>query len=235
MNSAEPGRPQYANAAMGGLPIEKITRKIITDANYARREEKDAGLHIDYLDLYKTKKPSADHLRQWLDRMFNWAIEMGYYTHPNPAAWERFKAILPRSDHKVEHNKPVPYKEFATFIRKLRNYRPGGNMVRFEGRTSLQLLVEMIVLTGCRPSEARQALWKEFDFDGMVWNVPLENRKTGDTSGEFHKVPITTDMVAVLNQAARITYPNYASQYHDGHKRGAIFAQARINQSHETQ
>jgi integrase len=64
-------------------------------------------------------------------------------------------------------------------------------------------MLEFIILTGVRVSEARLATWEQFDLHTMIWNVPPENRKTGHLNGKVRPVPITPPMLAVLKEMRR--------------------------------
>jgi integrase len=64
---------------------------------------------------------------------------------------------------------------------------PGGPMLR------------MLLLTGQRLSEVARARWPEFDFAGKVWTVPAERFKSGST----HIIPLTADVLALLNELPR--------------------------------
>src|SRR5262249_38061711 len=79
------------------------------------------------------------------------------------------------------------------------------------------------------PGEARLAQWKEFDFNEMIWTVPITHLKMGHTYDEDEpkRVPITKPMLALLEQAKKTAYPSQSSQWMDGHKRGPIFPRAR--------
>ncbi len=40
-----------------------------------------------------------------------------------------------------------------------------------------KICLQMIFLTGARQSEVRTAEWCDFNFDSMIWTVPVENLK----------------------------------------------------------
>jgi integrase len=52
-------------------------------------------------------------------------------------------------------------------------------------------------------SEPRLATWGEIDMDNKIWNVPPEHRKTGYVTNAVRPIPITTPMVAVLEEMQR--------------------------------
>ncbi|GGW97926.1 tyrosine-type recombinase/integrase [Alteromonas halophila] len=44
------------------------------------------------------------------------------------------------------------------------------------------------------------AQWKEFDFDKMIWTIPPERVKQNKGGERIHKVPITNNMVIMLDE-----------------------------------
>jgi integrase len=140
-----------------------------------------------------------------LKLIFKFAIPKGYYRDKNPAEWkDHLENTLPASKdvHRVAHHAALPYKDAGRFMVKLRAWEDGS--LRQQGHTASALMLEFIVLSGVRVSEARLATWKEFDLrpepDGMIWNVPPENRKTGHLHDEVRPIPITAPMLAVLKE-----------------------------------
>lgn len=59
--------------------------------------------------------------------------------------------------------------------------------------------IKLLLLTGARKSEASDAAWSEFDLDSGLWVVPQERFKSGVT----HRVPLSKDAVALLNDLPR--------------------------------
>lgn len=60
--------------------------------------------------------------------------------------------------------------------------------------------LKCITLTGCRPIEVTGAQWQEFDFDKMIWIIPAERVKQNKDGERTHKVPITPNMVVLLDE-----------------------------------
>jgi integrase len=158
---------KYVRDKIGDMPIQKIDTKIILDA-------------VGLLKLWIEQNPTAVILHNYLKRMFSFAIASLYYRGDNPAAWkDRLEHVLPPSKdvHNVTHHAYVPYKDIGRFVAKLRAWEDGSS--RRQGHTASALLLEFVILTAVRLSEARLATWREFDFQGMIWNVPWQHRKTG--------------------------------------------------------
>ncbi|NMP79101.1 tyrosine-type recombinase/integrase [Pseudoalteromonas arctica] len=60
--------------------------------------------------------------------------------------------------------------------------------------------LKCITLTGCRPIEVTGAQWQEFDFDKMIWTIPADRVKQNKDGERTHKVPITQNMVILLDE-----------------------------------
>lgn len=60
--------------------------------------------------------------------------------------------------------------------------------------------LKCITLTGCRPIEVTGAQWQEFDFDKMIWTIPAARVKQNKDGERTHKVPITQNMVILLDE-----------------------------------
>ncbi len=55
--------------------------------------------------------------------------------------------------------------------------------------------------TLCRPNEAVEAQWSEFDLDAAVWLIPAERMKMG----KAHKVPLPSQAVEMLRAMYGLT------------------------------
>lgn len=64
-----------------------------------------------------------------------------------------------------------------------------------EGRWSLW--IKLLILTGCRNMEVRNASWSEFDIDAKVWTIPAERSKNGRPHTIFLTEPILELLKAV--------------------------------------
>jgi integrase len=120
---------------------------------------------------------------------------------------------------KVKHAPPWPLEDHAPFILKCRNHishiRGGGGT-----RPDVSLLTECLFLIGTRPQEPREALWKEIDWDNLIWNIPFTHRKTGGLlDGHDRPIPITPSVEKILLEMKK--------RYPDAKKTDVIFPAAR--------
>lgn len=69
----------------------------------------------------------------------------------------------------------------------------------------LRLGLRLLMLTGVRPSELREAPWSEFDLDNALWSIPAERMK----KRRDHLVPLSRQALEVLQalQAHNGRYP----------------------------
>jgi integrase len=190
---------RYVLPTIGDMPIQKVDSKTILDTVGLRR-------------LWMEQNPTAVHLHSFMKRMFSFAIASKYYQGENPVAWvDRLEHVLPASKdvHKVTHCAALSYKDVGRFLEAIRRYED--RSIRKTGHLTVTLLLEFVVLSGVRISEARLATWGEIDEGTAIWTVPpyREGHKVGDITGEPHLVPITKPMWAVLREMQR-RYPNPA-------------------------
>lgn len=61
--------------------------------------------------------------------------------------------------------------------------------------------VQLLILTGCRRDEVREAEWAEFDMAKREWLIPGHRTK----NGREHVVPITDTMAGILDSMPRIS------------------------------
>jgi integrase len=82
---------------------------------------------------------------------------------------------------------------------------------RRTGHPDIALILEYIVLTACRVSEARLATWGHIDRPNLIWTVPAKNHKSGARTGEPILRPISKAMLAVLDEMDR-RYPQHTAE-----------------------
>jgi integrase len=94
--------------------------------------------------------------------------------------------------NKTQHKRPLTTGEIGELMRDLTGYERN-----FQTVAAFRLMW----LTLCRPSEAVEAKWQEFDLDGMVWRIPAERMK----KRRAHSVPLPSQAVAMLRKLQAIT------------------------------
>jgi len=94
--------------------------------------------------------------------------------------------------NKTQHKRALEEDEIAQLQRDVKGL--GG---RYETVASFQLMW----WTLCRPNEAVEAQWREFDLDAAVWLIPAERMKMG----KVHKVPLPRQAVEMLRAMHGLT------------------------------
>jgi integrase len=77
----------------------------------------------------------------------------------------------------------MPFKDVPAFMARLRD------------REALAArALEFLILTAARSSEAREATWKEIDWEIGIWTIPAERMK----AGKLHRVPLSKAAMKML-------------------------------------
>lgn len=94
--------------------------------------------------------------------------------------------------NKTQHKRPLNQDEIGKLLHDVDGH--GG---RHETISAFRLMW----LTLCRPSEAIEAKWAEFDLDAAVWRIPAERMK----KRKLHVVPLPSQAIAMLRALHGIT------------------------------
>jgi integrase len=131
----------------------------------------------------KERREGAPHLaiilRQALDGVFRNAINDGR-TETNPVAALRTSDVIQKPETRNNRKLKTP-KELRGLFDALRDSTS-------EKRTILA--IRLLLLTGLRTIEVREAKWPEIDFDKAVWTIPAERMKMKIE----HAVPLAARM-----------------------------------------
>lgn len=94
--------------------------------------------------------------------------------------------------NKTQHKRPLTTEEIGQLMRDVETH--GG---RHETITAFRLMW----LTLCRPSEAVEAEWSEFDLDAAIWRIPAERMK----KRREHVIPLPNQVVQMLRALHGLT------------------------------
>jgi len=102
------------------------------------------------------------------------------------------------STGKVENFAHVSIEELPALLRAIRSYPHAKDV---------QLGLRLLALIAVRPSELREARWKEFDLDKKLWTIPVERK--GRKKGLEHLVPLSRQSIEALKELHVLTgaYP----------------------------
>lgn len=138
--------------------------------------------------LWTVMPATASRLLDRIRRVLDFATVEGLREGDNPARWsghlEHRLAPVRRGER---HQPSMPYRQVPGFVAKLPP-QPGIAAVA----------MEFLILTACRSSEVREAVWSEFDFIGNTWTIPAARMK----NRAKHTVPLTPRILEILNELA---------------------------------
>jgi integrase len=157
---------------IGQLPIKQVTPAHILDI--LQRTAKD-------------RPTVAAEARRAMQGVFDLAIcTLRADTDPGHAVR---KAIPP---NKTQHKRALADEEIGQLLRDIDGY---------QGQFQVAAAFRLMWLTLCRPSEAIEAEWAEFDLDAAIWRIPAGRMK----KRKEHVVPLPTQAVDVLRSIHGVT------------------------------
>jgi integrase len=157
---------------LGDLPLNQIDAAMILQA---------------IRPIWGRTPETASRLRGRIERVFDWAKPIGYFTGDNPAQWDLLKDHLP-AKVKVNHHKAMPYAELPAFMAELR-----------KRNTVSARALEFTVLTAVRTQEAIGAKWSEIDLNAAIWIIPAVRMK----AKRDHRVPLSDRAIEILKAMPR--------------------------------
>lgn len=160
----------YASPVMGKLPVSEIdTRHVLAVLE----------------PIWHEKTETAVRLRGRIESILDWAKVAGHRDGDNPARWKgQLEHLLakPGKVAKKENYPALPIDAMPAFMAALRK-RDGASRV-----------LEFLILTATRSSEARGARWCEFDLAAKTWTIPAARMK----ADRDHVVALSESAVALV-------------------------------------
>lgn len=141
--------------------------------------------------IWQTKTETATRVRGRIEGVLAWATVAGHRQGDNPARWKgNLDAILPKPSKvaKVRNHPALSISDVVPWFADLQGR---------DGMASRAL--ELMTLTAARSGEIRGATWAEIDLKAGLWTIPAERMK----AGKEHRVPLTTQAVALLEALPR--------------------------------
>lgn len=127
------------------------------------------------------------HVKGDLSALFEFAVVRGL-AESNPIPGLRGLLRMPVSQSKAVMTR----EQIQAFYHKLQSYR---------GYPETVLCLKFIALTACRPGEAADAEWDEFDFVDNLWRRPAAKMK----ARRDHICPLSDSAIEVLHQIRQIS------------------------------
>ena len=135
--------------------------------------------------IWSTRMETARRVRQRIRTVLGWAMAHGFVEH-NVA--EAITGALPTMPAVKEHFRALPYQEVQVAL---------ATVEASQASLAAKLCFRFLVLTAARSGEVRGAVWSEIDLDAREWRIPSTRMK----SGVEHRVPLSNEALAVLEQA----------------------------------
>lgn len=136
--------------ALGRIPVADVKRSDVLGA--MRKVESRGALNV------------ARKCRTWLNEIFRFAIASDYI-ETNPASDLDIVAL---KEPPEKHNPMLRQSELKEFLLALRE---------FNGASYTKSAIRILLLTGVRTGELRNATWSQFDLDNALWTIPAEGVK----------------------------------------------------------
>jgi integrase len=168
----------YAHPVLGDMPVRSVEM-------------------VDVLrvlqPIWATKTETASRLRGRIEAVLSWATVAGHRTGDNPARWKGNLAEMLGKPDKLAKTANHPALSQGDVPRWWTA------LAEREGMAARAL--EFLTLCASRSGEARGMTWGEVDLTAAVWTIPAERMKMG----KEHRVPLTSEAVAILNALPRMS------------------------------
>lgn len=132
-------------------------------------------------------KTQANKTLSILKQMFNFGVERDLI-QGNPISTVKKKSV---GGQEKSRTRALEFEEVVQVFERLPKLGISQQVI---------YALKCITLTGCRPIEVTGAQWQEFDFNKMIWTIPAERVKQNRNGERTHKVPITQNMVILLDE-----------------------------------
>ena len=183
----------------GHRPITELTWKEVApviaeiEQHGTDRALVKLGARKELLNPRRKGRPSPVHARNlfgFLDGMLRWAAGTGEYGI-------EFSPLM--RVNKAKRFGPAPKRS-----RYLDDAEIGAAW-RASGKLPAphRQFFRLLMLTGLRLSEVREATWDEFDLKAQIWTIPASRMKGRQTTAIEHCIPLTPHMFAVLKELVR--------------------------------
>ncbi|WP_095082541.1 integrase arm-type DNA-binding domain-containing protein [Pseudomonas sp. Irchel s3h17] len=171
---------------LGKIPVADVKRADVLSA--MRRVEARGALNV------------ARKCRSWLNEIFRFAIASDYI-ETNPASDLDIVAV---KEPPEKHNPMLRQAELKDFLVALR---------QFNGAAYTKSAIRILLLTGVRTGELRNATWSQFNLDDALWTIPAEGvkqlqkviRAKGGDKVPAYLVPLSRQAAEEVRQVHEMT------------------------------
>lgn len=163
----------YVFPVIGNVPVDEVRAEHI----------------LRVLDpIWYDKPETAKRVLQRIEAVFKSAIRMGTREKASPCIGVA-EELGPRR-REVRHHPAMPHEKVPEFVASLRE-------PSLRSWPTTRPALEFLILTATRSSEAREAVWSEFDFEKGLWTIPKE--RMGKTRRP-HIVPLSRRCLEILRE-----------------------------------
>lgn len=145
--------------------------------------------------IWSKKAETASRVRGRIESILDAAKALGKRSGENPARWRgHLEQILPKRNRvrRVKHHPALPYADMHEFMPQLRKREAIAARV-----------LNLLILTCVRTSEALLARPEEFDLNKRIWTVPPDRMKMEKEL----RVPLTEPAMAIVREAMKTAKP----------------------------
>ena len=159
--------------SIGALPVKQVKSKMLLDVLKVAADKNGVSV--------------MSEAKRTIYGIFSLALEDEMVDGNPVLEWE---LSLPKN--KTQHKRALADEEIGQLLRDLAGY---------QGNFQTVAAFRLMWLTLCRPSEAIEAQWAEFDLDAAIWRIPAERMK----KRKEHVMPLPTQAMEVLRAMHGVT------------------------------
>jgi integrase len=183
----------------------------------------------------RTAPSQARNLYGLVSRLFDWAISQRTFgLKTNPCAGIKIKDIAGK---KIARDRLLDDDEVFAFWRAAKRLAyPAGAVYRFLALSGLRLneVAEArwsefhpMVVRAIRQSAGKPIDWSQFPVDQLYWEVPPERMKGQNNSARAHVVPLTPQMLAILEKLPQFDGGDFLFSRKAGRKPAVMSAEIK--------
>jgi integrase len=185
---------KYAYPKLEQIPISAIDHLLISEVMMQPASNRQNR------PLWEAMPPTGGVILGHVTAILDRAKNKGYRTGDNPASMHKgapLSTLLhPISEIRVvKHRASLPYQEVPAFMAKTR--ARGIHNTHKMATTIITELLQFVILTGVRSTEAREMRWDEISWKDRLWVCPKRRTKTKKTD---HLVPLSEPALAILKK-----------------------------------
>lgn len=160
----------YVFPLIGDRKVDELSPKHFADA--MRKE-------------WLNKPETMSRTKQRCHAVMAWAWAHGF-VQANPL--DVIDHLLPKQSKSKVHQPAMPWEMIPEFFKSSLKDYPRGEATR--------PLLQFLILTATRSSEARGARWEEIDFAKKIWTIPADRMK----AKAIHRVPLSDYLIELINR-----------------------------------